>query len=59
MNGRKKKLYFSSFVRYLNFELIENYSMLKKTIDKKKIVKKSKLGSYIYSVDAIEYLNVV
>ena len=57
MNGRKKKLYFSSFVRYLNFELIENYSMLKKTIDKKKIVKKSKLGSgYIYSVDAIEYL---
>ena len=43
-----KKIIFFFFVRYLNFELIENYGMLK-TIDKKKIVKKSKLSVVIFT----------
>ena len=50
---------FSSFVRYLDFNLIWNYKNLKKELNNSKIVNKSKLGSgFIYCVNAKNYLNL-
>ena len=56
-NGKKNKLSFSSFVRYLNYELIEDFSIIKKEIQRLKIVNKQKLGEgYIFSMNSNKYL---
>ena len=59
---KKKKLKyykFSSFVRYLDFNLIWDYEKLKNKLSKTKIVKKTKLGDgFIYSVNSQKYLNL-
>ena len=56
--GTNKKYTFSTFVRYLDFNKIDDFSQLKKKLTKKKIIKKSKIGSgYIYLVNSKEYLD--
>lgn len=59
---KKKKLKnykFSTFVRYLDFNLIWNYNKIKKKVINSKIIKKSKLGEgYIYLVNSNKYLEL-
>ncbi len=58
LNKKKKYIIFSSFVRFLNFKLIERFDSIKLEIKKKKIVKKTKLGEgYIFSMNANKYLH--
>jgi len=58
-NGKKRKKNFSSFVRFLSYEIIDIHKKLKLEIDKSKIVKKFKLGDgYIYCLDAQKYLKI-
>ena len=58
-NKKKFNQDYSSFVRYLNYELIEDYSKLKKILKKKKIVKSYKLGDgFVYSINAKKYLKI-
>ena len=55
----KKKL-FSSFVRYLEFDLVGNHTSIKKEVSKQKLIKKQKLGDgFIYSINSNKYLNVL
>ena len=57
--GLKKNYDFSTFVRYLDFNLVDEYKYIKIELSKKKIVKKSKLGDgYIYSIDSKKYLDL-
>mgnify|MGYP001349484269 CR=1 FL=1 len=56
-NKISKKLSFSSFVRYLNFDLIEDYTQLKKKMKKNNLIKTQKLGDgFMYSVNVNEYV---
>lgn len=53
-----KNLQFSSFVRYLNFDLVEDYTPLKKEMENKKLIKKQKLGDgFIFSVNVNNYID--
>ncbi len=57
-NKKICNLKFSSFVRYLNFDLIENFNEIEKLLKKDKSIKSFKLGdSYVYSIDANKYVN--
>ena len=58
-NRKILKKEYSSFVRYLNIELVSDFRKLKKELKKKKIVKSARLGeSYIYSSDVKKYYNI-
>ncbi len=55
-----KKELFSSFVRYLEFDLVGNHTSIKKEVKKQKLIKKQKLGDgFIYSINSNKYLNVL
>lgn len=57
--NKLKDYKFSSFVRYLDFNLIWDYKKLKNKLSKTRLVKKTKLGGgFIYSVNAQNYLNL-
>ena len=57
-NKKICNLKFSSFVRHLNFDLIENFNEIEKLLKKDKSIKSFKLGdSYVYSIDANKYVN--
>lgn len=58
-NKKKIKQGYTSFVRYLNLELVGDFKKLKRELKKNKIVRSSKLGeAYIYSTNARKYLDV-
>ena len=58
---RNKKIInikFSSFVRYLNFDLVENFNEIKKELINQNLVKSSKLGDgYVFSINAKKYVD--
>ena len=57
--SKKRNLLFSSYVRYLNFELKPNYKIIAKELAKKKLIKKSNLGDgFLYSVNAKKYTDL-
>ena len=56
---KKKKIYFSSFVRYLNIDLVSNYKKLKNKLSESKIVKKVALGDgHIYLYNSKQYMDL-
>lgn len=58
-NKKKIKKEYSSFVRYMNFELISDYKKLKLELKKSKIIKSAKLGDdFVHSVNAKKYLEI-
>jgi aminoglycoside N3'-acetyltransferase len=58
-NKKEIKQEYTSFVRYLNLDLVSDFKQLKKELKKNKIIKSSKLGeSYIYSSNAKKYLDI-
>tara|TARA_B100001057_G_C22755606_1_gene913628 strand:- start:577 stop:1371 length:795 start_codon:yes stop_codon:yes gene_type:complete len=58
-NNKMKRQEFTSFVRYLNYELIYEYNKLRSKIKKKKIVKSSRLGeSYVHSFNVNKYFDI-
>lgn len=57
--GKKKKIKFSTFVRYLNFNCVWDFKYIKNELAKKKFIRKAKLGGgFIYSVNAQKYLKI-
>ena len=59
-NRKKINITYSSFVRYLDFNLVPNYRTLEKELKKNKLIKKKKLGDgYIYSMNSKKYFNLV
>jgi aminoglycoside N3'-acetyltransferase len=55
--NKKKKFYFSSSVRYLDFNLVWNFDKIKKIIAKTKIVRSAKLGDgHIHLLSSRQYL---
>ena len=57
--NKKKKIYFSSFVRYLNIDLVSNYKKLKNKLSESKIVKKVALGDgHIYLYNSKQYMDL-
>mgnify|MGYP001358947627 CR=1 FL=1 len=58
-NRKKINQVYSSFVRYLNYDLIGNYKKLKKDLKDSKIIKSAKLGdNFVHCVEAKKYLGV-
>ena len=50
----------SSFVRYLDFDLVPNYRTLEKELNKSKLIKKENLGDgHIYSMNSKKYFDLV
>ena len=59
-NKKKLNKTYSSFVRYLNFNLVPNYKIIKKELKKEKLVKQKKLGDgYVFSMDSNKYFNMI
>ena len=57
--NKMKRQEFTSFVRYLDFELVYEFKRLKKEIKKNKIVKSSKLGeSFAYCTNIKKYFDI-
>ncbi len=58
-NKKKFQKGYTSFVRYLNLDLISDYKPLKRKLKKRKIVKSAKLGEgYIYCSEAKKYVEI-
>ena len=58
-DSKMKRQRFTSFVRYLNFELIYDFKRLNREVRKYKIGKSSKLGEfYVHSTDANKIYNL-
>ena len=58
-NNKIKRQQFTSFVRYLDIELVSEVKKLKKEIKKNKILKSSKLGeSFVYCCNVKKYYDI-
>ena len=57
--NKMKRQEFTSFVRYLDLELVGEFKKLKKEVKKNKIVKSSKLGeSFVYCTNVKKYFDI-